>query len=400
MERVFGPAFFVVFLRSMASEKQEALKTKMTKTPRTANSKKNGKTSTTTSSATTSTKKNGINAAATKKNGTAASATRNNGTKEPSPRRTSRTTTTTTTATWKEIKSKESKTKKSIVNVSPAGENKTGSNGPRTKDDGADAAAIEEDRAAPTATETNKANTAPTKDVNRGNGFVKADSNNRENGFVRAADKDTNKGDGFVRATEVMQTLEERKWLPYESLETFAKDITELVQYVYQKLSKQLRQDLVKDYFIKGLDKRLQVALVTNNAMHSIDMRGLIKETKRLEFAVMGLGINNKGGFRNINNNEELVKAIVDKVFESIMELKLTLKKEEENNIIIKYRNENRSKGKPRSKPVKKNSSVSRCGTCRNAEHAITQCPRRYCRGCGKRGHDLGDTICASRSPK
>ena len=188
----------------------------------------------------------------------------------------------------------------------------------------------------------------------------------------------------------------------------------------YTTFEETVRTSIVEDYFVRGLDTKLQIALKTGKDFSTSDIKSLASEAVRLEIA----GVSNKQIKVDTVNEigigkEEWVNVVAEKVFEKVKGLNIasnsyTEHSDNEVNASYvnnkfpsdyqvntnRYRNSNsRYQAGKWNNRVPKGDSLRRCRSCNRTEHFVRSCPKRYCQACGEQGHDQSDRNCKKFQP-
>ena len=93
---------------------------------------------------------------------------------------------------------------------------------------------------------------------------------------------------GQLNREEAITKLDQRKRLAGESAETYGFKIIELVKLAYPTFADDVRKSLAKDCFVRGLSSEMQLAVKSVQDFATMDIKGVIKETVRLELAGVG----------------------------------------------------------------------------------------------------------------
>ena len=195
-----------------------------------------------------------------------------------------------------------------------------------------------------------------------------------------------------------------------EPLQTYAFNIEEVVKLAYPDFDNNPRRTIVKDDFVKGLHKDMQLALTSISTFTSTHLKTLVDEACRLELAGINSYLKSSGDF-NVNVVEESSSDVtvdnqrssVEEVTENVLK-KLAITEESVkfvgapnpyagNSQVNRGTNDrgrrpfnsfqnNDSQGKQNSQRLLK------CRNCQSPQHLVRQCPTRFCQSCGGRGHD------------
>ena len=118
------------------------------------------------------------------------------------------------------------------------------------------------------------------------------------------------------RETAIVE-LSSRRRKSDESPQTFAYKIIELVKLAYPSFDDNTRKTIAKDYYLKGLHPKMQIALKSLPSFNDADVDKLTSETMRLQLA----GIDS---FASENNQKCMVSvegpSMVDEIAEKVIE--------------------------------------------------------------------------------
>ena len=211
---------------------------------------------------------------------------------------------------------------------------------------------------------------------------------------------------GQLNRDEAIAELDQRKRLTGESTETFAYKIIELVKLSYPGFDADVRGKLAKDYFVRGLQNNMQLALKSNKDYESSDLKTSTAETVRLELAGVGSRkvISTPINFSEMEN-ADFVNSIADKVLEKMKDLRSSDNEYQiEVNMVSpnRYRegsNRYRSNNRKRGRFNQNRTTTRRCRSCQSPDHLIKDCPTRFCQACGGRGHDQYNQTCPNFQP-
>ena len=220
---------------------------------------------------------------------------------------------------------------------------------------------------------------------------------------------------GHMDREEAISTLASRSQNEDESPQTFAYHIQELVKLAYPSFDEDILKTIAKDYYVKGMHPRMQVALKSLSNFDSFDITALANETTRLTTAGIQSFMSKKGDHcKSIAepNYDSLVDTVADKVVEKLKDLSLCHSAESESPPNVNYvtnrvsRNPRKSnnnryfgqgrnyRGKPQQQPRSGGNSHLRCRCCQSTDHLVRNCPLRFCQACGNKGHDAWDQSC------
>ena len=205
---------------------------------------------------------------------------------------------------------------------------------------------------------------------------------------------------GQLNREEAITELDQRKRLAGESAETYGFKIIELVKLAYPTFADDVRKSLAKDCFVRGLSSEMQLAVKSVQDFATMDIKGVIKETVRLELA--GVGEKKPTASTAVNACDDMVDAIAEKVLQRLGNTQISAVREEEagvNNVGYQdsqggrgYRRGGRGRGRGRGRV--RGSQQKKCRSCQSTDHLIKDCPTRFCQACGGRGHDQYNASC------
>ena len=84
---------------------------------------------------------------------------------------------------------------------------------------------------------------------------------------------------------EAIAELQNRRRRPDESTQTFAYNLIELVKLAYPSFTDDVRRTLAKDYFVKGVHPKMQIALKSIERFQDLTINDLATECVRLQLA-------------------------------------------------------------------------------------------------------------------
>ena len=209
--------------------------------------------------------------------------------------------------------------------------------------------------------------------------------------------------------------LNSRRRKPDESAKTFAYKIIELVKLAYPSFDDNTRKTIAKDYFLKGLHPKMQIALKSLPNFNDADVDKLTTETMRLQLAgIDSFASENTQKCMSVES-PSMVDQIADKVIEKMKGISIDShggddggKQESASANFVG----NKGKGyqrrgtrgnfpnksyRPRAGNPSNNRTPQRgrkCRTCESPEHFFRECPLRFCQACGNKGHDAWDSSC------
>ena len=212
---------------------------------------------------------------------------------------------------------------------------------------------------------------------------------------------------GQLNREEAITELDHRKRLTAESAETFAYKIIELVKLSYPSFDAGVRGKLAKDYFVRGLENNMQLALKSNKDYATSDIKALTADTVRLELAGVGP---RKVISTAVNSceqeNDDFVNSVANKVLEKMKDLRSSDKEYQTEVSEVspnrnrqgfnRYRGNNSKRGRFSQT---RTTTPRKCRSCQSSDHLIKDCPTRFCQACGGRGHDQYNQICPNFQP-
>ena len=170
-----------------------------------------------------------------------------------------------------------------------------------------------------------------------------------------------------------------------ETAKDYAFRISQLVKLAYPTFSAANMEVHEKDAFVRGHHPDMQMKLKTLENFSTIDMKGILDNTVRLEVA--GVRAVSKKFKEDINTvsedapvgNRELYERL-DGLEEAIAKLSVT--------------SSAASSWSKRRRPQGPSASPKKCRNCDETGHIVRQCPKRFCQSCGKPRHDSWDRGC------
>ncbi len=209
--------------------------------------------------------------------------------------------------------------------------------------------------------------------------------------------------------------LNNRRRKSDESAQTFAYKIFALVKLAYPSFNDDTRKTIAKDYYLKGVHPKMQIALKSLPSFTDADIDKLASETMRLQLAGIDSFVSNKVKECMSVDSPAVVDAIAEKVIEKLKGTSIDNHggddggKQETataNFVGNQWRGYQR-RGKrgnfpnksyqPRAGNQRNNRTSQRgrkCRTCESPEHFFRECPLRFCQACGNKGHDAWDSSC------
>jgi len=221
--------------------------------------------------------------------------------------------------------------------------------------------------------------------------------------------------------------LTTRRRKPEESPQTFAFKIMELVRLAYPTFDNANQETIAKDYYMKGIHPRMQIALKSLPQFSELLMHDVAKETVRLQLA--GIESYSTPQVANscmsmVNGNSEVqndfVDSIVDKVVAKMTEISFgnetpinaadksaVFAANSVSNHFNRYQRSTRvrpfyhgnktrfqNRGYKPNNPQGNTPQRRKCRSCQSTDHLVKNCPTRFCQACGQRGHDSWETSC------
>lgn len=227
---------------------------------------------------------------------------------------------------------------------------------------------------------------------------------------------------GNLDREEAINQLAARKNYEEESPQTFAYKILELVKLAYPSFDETTRNTIAKDYFVKGVHPKMQVALKSLPDFTSADINVLAEETVRLKTA----GIQSFVSTNPVKSNDHcmavnsidldsLVDSITDKVVEKMKKHSVNDDGGQDQAQSVNWVASGNSYNQrfPRANNYRYSSSRGRnprgryqrfprpggtqerkCRSCQSPNHFVKDCPTRFCQACGNTGHDSWSQNC------
>ena len=211
---------------------------------------------------------------------------------------------------------------------------------------------------------------------------------------------------GNQNREEALYALNLRRRKADESAHTYAYQLMELVKLAYPTFADDTIKTIAKDYYVKGLHPKMQVALKALSTFETANINDLATETTRLQLARIDSFANKKASECLSVDNPTVINAIAEQVIEK---MKLTSMgapggeyggdvdsgnaafaiERSTNQRTRNYRNfSNRPRGTRNSQPKRA------CRSCQSTDHLYRSCPTRFCQACGARGHDAWERSC------
>ena len=146
----------------------------------------------------------------------------------------------------------------------------------------------------------------------------------------------------------------------YESPQTFAFKIQELTKLAYPTFDDESRQTVAKDYFVKELHQKMEIALKSLTNLSTASLDDLAKETTRLQITGIESFASSQQGHCMSVNTEDLVDSIADKVLAKMKGMSVEVPGGTEASLIVNYfgkKSSNRftTRGKNKSRPRSRN---------------------------------------------
>ena len=211
---------------------------------------------------------------------------------------------------------------------------------------------------------------------------------------------------GQLDREEAVTVLGSRTRVPGEAAHTFAHKVIELVKLAYPTFGNAVRLSIAKDYFARGLQKEMQVALKSATGYKDMDVKACADEVVRLELAgvpssvtqgvnTVAEAVNSVEMGAGACSSDDLVDAIAGRVLE-----KLKVADEANEFAVVRprdgyfqdsYSQHSRGRGKGRGNNRGRGrsqvrNSVKKCRSCGKPGHVVKNCPEAFCEACGTRG--------------
>ena len=229
---------------------------------------------------------------------------------------------------------------------------------------------------------------------------------------------------GQLDREEALSILGNRIQAPDESPHTFAYKLGELVKLAYPSFADNVRKEIAKDYYMRGVHPDMQIALKSKESFKTDDISALASETVRLALAGIKSYSKTTDASQTCSSVEatpqllgsaDMINSIADVVVAKLRELPLSGSSTEgqsSNNEVMDsnvvsvnnagYRSRGRRVGGRRGQSYNRRGTgngrgggqVRKCRSCQSTEHLIKDCPTRFCQACGQRGHDQFDQRC------
>ena len=218
---------------------------------------------------------------------------------------------------------------------------------------------------------------------------------------------------------EAIAELQNRRRRPDESTQTFAYNLMELVKLAYPSFTDDVRRTLAKDYFVKGVHPKMQIALKSIERFKDLTINDLATECVRLQL----VGIQSYANVTSseltsvnvVNNSTDSNASLVDTITESVIQRlqasnlcdvassSVDDSDGGSDNVNNVYRGRGSARGNrfPRrnsSYPARRSGrgrqNDRKCRGCQSTGHIVKDCPTRFCQACGGRGHDAWQQSC------
>ena len=187
--------------------------------------------------------------------------------------------------------------------------------------------------------------------------------------------------------------LNNRKRKPDESYQTFAFKIIELIKLAYPTFDDNTRKTIAKDYFIKGLHSKMQIALKALPHFEKASIDILTTEANRLQLAgIQSFTSDNNQHCMNVNNS--LVDEIAEKVMEKMKGISIDVPGAADggNNATAfatfsgprpaqnwKRGGRGSISARPRWQKYRSTQQQPRkCRNCQSSDHLVRDCPTRF----------------------
>ena len=214
---------------------------------------------------------------------------------------------------------------------------------------------------------------------------------------------------------EAVNELGKRKRIPNESILTFSYSIEELVKFAYPTFAVAIQASIAKDYFVNGLDERMQIWLKATTDYSAKTLKEVTDLASSLEIA--GVKPHIKSEIFKVTDEKSIVDEIADKVIEKLnfpasgsqadtLVTYSTRPLPRNNDSEVNYFRNNKFggarpknyRGYRRGKFGGDNRNTDqksyKCRCCQSTDHMFRSCPTRCCQACGARGHDAWDKNC------
>ena len=223
--------------------------------------------------------------------------------------------------------------------------------------------------------------------------------------------------------------LTTRRRKPEGSPQTFAFTIMELLRLAYPLYDNTNQETIAKDYFMKGIHPKMQIALKSLPHFSELLINEVAKDTVCLHLAgiesysaphVAKSCMSMANGSSDVQ--KDLADSIIDKVVAKMTEISFGNEYPintacEDKGIAFAaksasshfnrfqrstrwrsffYGNKARSqnRGYKPNNPQGNNTQRRKCRSCQSMDHPVKKCPTHFCQPCGQRGHDSWETSC------
>ena len=207
---------------------------------------------------------------------------------------------------------------------------------------------------------------------------------------------------GHQDREQAIYALESRNRKEDESAHTYAYHILELVKLAYPTFQEDAVKTIAKDYYIRGLHPKMQVALKSLPGFDKTSINELATETTRLQIAgIQSIGINKTSSCMSVES-PAIIDSIADKVMEKLKECSFSSQEDggstEATGATLSVEKLYKQRGQRgffsrRQKPNYPQRTKS-CRSCKSKDHLFRSCPTRFCQACGGRGHDAWNPSC------
>ena len=194
---------------------------------------------------------------------------------------------------------------------------------------------------------------------------------------------------------EALQLLSSAQRKQGETAQDFNFRIGELVKLAYPTFDHASRLVHEKDAYVRGLHPDMQMKIKTLENFTTLDMKGIVDNTVRLEVA----GV--KSACKPIKEEISMVQHSdtphVSPGFDQLLS-RMDCLEEAVSKISV---GDNRSRPKYNRSSQRQDaasSSKKGCWNCGDPSHVLRRCPKRFCPACGKQGHDVRDKMCSKSS--